>query len=182
MSLSSILTVTRKQLKIISFFIYSPLSLSPGPTPTFSPSQPQSRRGRGILKFKLITLKIYAAFLLFNGVWNFRLSTVSRGDKALVLMFSPCIPVLVLTVVSSLYENPANFATLLNMMLAYERQILVRKWKKIQVCEKFLKVAVCLLGFCGTALVPTFVMLLILARMDRIPFLGSIIPGIVGNY
>lgn len=182
MILFSTVPVTQTQLKLISLWIHSPAAIRQDTekNPIFVVS-PQARlKDRNILKVKLFCLIVYSVFLLFNGLWHLRSPRLQIEEKALVALFSLCIPGVVLAVLTSLYQNPADFVILLNMILTNERNVLnstTHDYNKILRYGKFLKCAIRLLALCGSLFIQGFVLLLVIVKPGRYPFLGSIILG-----
>lgn len=184
MILSSTINVTKSQLKLISFFINPPLRIGKNheKNPVFY--DPTQARLNKVLKVKLFSLAFYAAFLFFNGIQHLRNPTLQMGEKVLIALFSFGIPVLLLAIVTSWYGNPKDFAILLNMLVANERRIFdagEKEYGRILSYGKFLKFALRALGLYGSVLLQIFMLLLLLAKAGKPPFLGSLIPGTLRN-
>lgn len=174
--------MTKTQLRLISLWIHSPIAIrwNKDKSPVFVVSGQPRVKDRIILKVKLLCLFSYPVFLVFNGLWHLRSPLLQTDEKALVAMFSFCIPGIVLAVTTSVYQNPADFVVLLNMILTYERRVLnsdAKDYNNILRYAKLLKCAVIFSGLCGSLSVQIFGVLLVLAKAGRPPFLGSIIPG-----
>lgn len=184
MILFSTIPVTKTQLNIISFWSQSPLALGQDEdkNPIFVISAQTGPKNRNTLKKKLhiLSLICYSLFLLCNGLWHLQSPRLSTEEKFLVALFSFCVPCAVFAVTTSWYNNPEDFAILLNMILIYERKVFYSKRKnydKIICYGRFLKLALQLLGLCGSVVIQIFLVLVIVVTAGRPPFLGSVIPG-----
>lgn len=182
MILSSTIPITKTQLKLISLLIHSPIAITQdkNKNPVFVAYRQARLKDRNILRVKLLCLIAYSLFLLFNGLWHLQSPRLQTDEKALVALFSFCIPAVPLAVGTLWYQNSADVAILLNMILIYERRVFNTKEKhynKVLSSAKFLKCALQLLGLCGSMFLQIFVILLIIMKAGRPPFIGSIIPG-----
>lgn len=180
MILSSTIPVTQTQLKLVSLWIHSPIALGQDKNPGFVVSRQTRLKDRYILRAKLICLIGYSLFLLFNGLWHLHSPSLLPNDKGLVALFSFCAPTVVLGMITSIYQYPADFVILLNMILTYERRVLnteTKDYHKIVVYGKLMKRALQLFGLCGSLFLEVFGVLVFIVKMGKPPFLGSIIPG-----
>lgn len=182
MILSSSISVTKSQLKLISILIHSPIAIRKDvdKKPVFVVSRQVRLKDRYILKAKLISLIVYSVFILCNGLWHLQSPTLRMEEKALVALFSFAVPGTALASITAWYQNPADVATLLNMILTYEKRVfnsVDKNRDKIQGYGRFLKCAIRLLGLCGSVFIQIFGVLVVIVRVGRPPFLGSIIPG-----
>lgn len=169
MILLSTIAVTNNQFKLISLWINFPIRIGQDEdnNPIFVVARHARLKDRNILKVKLLSLFICAVFQLCNGLWHLPSPRLHTEEKVLVALFSFCIPCVALALTTSLYQNPADVATLLNMILAYERRAF----------NRFLKWALRLLGLYEAIFIQIFMILLVIMKVGKPPFLGSIIPG-----
>lgn len=181
MILLSTIPVTQSQLRLISLWIHFPIAISQDKDKhlVFVLSAQARLRDRIILKVKLLCLISYSIFLLYNGLWNLQSPRLQTDEKALAALFSFCTPAAVMAVTTSVYQYPADFVILLNMILIYERKVLNSRRKdydKILRSGKFLKFALRFFGLYGSLAVQIFVVVLVLVKADMPPFIGSVIP------
>lgn len=183
MILSSTLAATKHQIKLVSVFIHCPIYLSPNLF--FKVSATPRNSSWTIFKTPaLLCLLTYSTFLLFNGAFHLGQPGIDVTTRAVICQFSFGVLPVVVTLLFSWYRKPEDFVSLLKMFLRFERTL----WGKQCPAEfrklgRYLSYSLWVLVFEGSIAAALLVFVIILVQ--RIPFLGSLIPemhGLLSNY
>lgn len=178
MVLTSVIEVTKCQIKLVSYFIHCPISVNTraNQNSVFSWSPKVRKEMQHLLK--LTSLVAYAVFIFLSGLIN--LDKISYTKDAFVAMISIGVPSCSLLLIFS-HRSGNDIVVLLNMLFLYEKRNSI--CLEVRNLKDLFYYGFWVFGMFGSTIGgPLFVTLLNLVNLNTPPFLGWVIPDVKGKY
>ncbi|XP_035707774.1 uncharacterized protein LOC118435592 [Folsomia candida] len=174
MVLTSVIEVTKCQIKLVSYFIHCPISVNTraNQNSVFSWSPKVRKEMQHLLK--LTSLVAYAVFIFLSGLIN--LDKISYTKDAFVAMISIGVPSCSLLLIFS-HRSGNDIVVLLNMLFLYEKRNSI--CLEVRNLKDLFYYGFWVFGMFGSTIGgPLFVTLLNLVNLNTPPFLGWVIPDV----